>query len=255
MLVIEWGLRTLLAVPERPPQNPCAQGTGRYGIIGAAATHIACTPVGAHSVRPRDMAATANPRIIVGADSISARGVLRQRKALRANTVRPYTNPQKDRLHLKRRLPMPTRRFFTANQLKAIALVCMLVDHLWATLVPGREWMTCIGRIAFPIFAFELAQGYIHTRDLRGYAKRLALLRSPGGGAVCHLPVYAHRAGVPCGPVRDPAGVLRPAGPAAALALQRPVRPQKQAPAIRRLRVLPRTPAGAGHTVYGKVEL
>ena len=71
---------------------------------------------------------------------------------------------------------MPTRRFFTANQLKAIALVCMLVDHLWATLVPGREWMTCIGRIAFPIFAFELAQGYIHTRDLRGYAKRLALL-------------------------------------------------------------------------------
>lgn len=71
---------------------------------------------------------------------------------------------------------MPTRRFFTANQLKAMALVCMLVDHLWATLVPGREWMTCIGRIAFPIFAFELAQGYIHTRDLRGYAKRLALL-------------------------------------------------------------------------------
>ena len=225
---------------------------------------------------------------------------------------------------------MPTRRFFTANQLKAIALVCMLVDHLWATLVPGREWMTCIGRIAFPIFAFELAQGYIHTRDLRGYAKRLALLavvsevpfdmvaggtyfypwhqnvawtllaglwaapagpaggaaaarpaadglrhgggrddlavlahargrlallRSPGGGAVCHLPVYAHRAGVPCGPVRDPAGVLRPAGPAAALALQRPARPQKQAPAIRRLRVLPRTPAGAGRAVYGKVEL
>ena len=41
-------------------------------------------------MRPWDMAATAKPRIIVGADSISARGVLRQRKALRANTVRPY---------------------------------------------------------------------------------------------------------------------------------------------------------------------
>ena len=52
---------------------------------------------------------------------------------------------------------MPNRRFFTANQLKAIALFCMLLDHMWATIVPGREWMTCVGRIAFPIFAFELA--------------------------------------------------------------------------------------------------
>lgn len=49
--------------------------------------------------------------------------------------------------------------FFTANQLRAIALFCMLLDHMWATIVPGREWMTCVGRIAFPIFAFELAQG------------------------------------------------------------------------------------------------
>ena len=56
-------------------------------------------------------------------------------------------------------IPMPNRRFFTANQLKAIAMFCMLLDHMWATIVPGREWMTCVGRIAFPIFAFELAQG------------------------------------------------------------------------------------------------
>lgn len=33
-----------------------------------------------------------------------------------------------------------------------------------------------MGRIAFPIFAFELAQGYTHTHDLRAYAKRLLLL-------------------------------------------------------------------------------
>ena len=71
---------------------------------------------------------------------------------------------------------MPNRRFFTANQLKAIALFCMLLDHMWATIVPGREWMTCVGRIAFPIFAFGLAQGYTHTHDLRAYAKRLLLL-------------------------------------------------------------------------------
>ena len=78
---------------------------------------------------------------------------------------------------------MPNRRFFTANQLKAIALFCMLLDHMWATIVPGREWMTCVGRIAFPIFAFELAQGYTHTHDLRAYAKRLLLL---AGLWACH---------------------------------------------------------------------
>ena len=77
---------------------------------------------------------------------------------------------------------MPNRRFFTANQLKAIALFCMLLDHMWATIVPGREWMTCVGRIAFPIFAFELAQGYTHTHDLRAYAKRLLL----AGLWACH---------------------------------------------------------------------
>ena len=77
---------------------------------------------------------------------------------------------------------MPNRRFFTANQLKAIALFCMLLDHMWATIVPGREWMTCVGRIAFPIFAFELAQGYTHTHDLRAYAKRLLDKDNQGGG-------------------------------------------------------------------------
>lgn len=71
---------------------------------------------------------------------------------------------------------MPTRRFFTANQLKVIALFCMLLDHMWATIIPGQDWMTCVGRIAFPIFAFELALGYTHTHDRRCYARRLLLL-------------------------------------------------------------------------------
>ena len=71
---------------------------------------------------------------------------------------------------------MTERRFFNANHLKFIALFCMLVDHLYAALFPGQIWMTCIGRLAFPLFAFELAQGYIHTHNLRRYAGRLALL-------------------------------------------------------------------------------
>ena len=71
---------------------------------------------------------------------------------------------------------MTDRRFFTANQLKFIALFCMLLDHLYAAVFHGQVWMTCVGRLAFPLLAFELAQGYIHTRDLRRYAKRLLIL-------------------------------------------------------------------------------
>lgn len=71
---------------------------------------------------------------------------------------------------------MTDRRFFTANQLKFIALFTMLLDHLYATVLPGQVWMTYVGRLAFPLFAFELVQGYMHTHDLRQYAKRLLIL-------------------------------------------------------------------------------
>ena len=37
--------------------------------------------------------------------------------------------------------------------LHIIAMLFMLMDHLWATLLPAQEWLTCVGRIAFPIFA------------------------------------------------------------------------------------------------------
>lgn len=49
----------------------------------------------------------------------------------------------------------------------------MLCDHLWATIIPGNEWLTCIGRIAFPIFAFLTAEGFFHTKNLKNYIKRL----------------------------------------------------------------------------------
>ena len=71
---------------------------------------------------------------------------------------------------------MTNRCFFNANQLKYIALFAMLLDHLYATLLPDQQWMNYVGRIAFPLFAFELVQGYMHTHDLRRYAKRILLL-------------------------------------------------------------------------------
>ena len=67
------------------------------------------------------------------------------------------------------------KTFLTAAHLRILALVLMLLDHLWATVVPGNLWMTCVGRLAFPIFAFQAAEGYAHTHDFRGYCKRLGL--------------------------------------------------------------------------------
>ena len=63
----------------------------------------------------------------------------------------------------------------TSFTLHILAMVFMLCDHLWATVVPGNEWLTCIGRIAYPIFAFLIVEGYFHTKNLKQYVLRLLI--------------------------------------------------------------------------------
>ena len=62
-----------------------------------------------------------------------------------------------------------------ANQLRFLALGFMLLDHMWGTVISGNAWMTCVGRMAFPIFAFQISEGFLHTSNVNQYARRLLL--------------------------------------------------------------------------------
>ena len=66
-----------------------------------------------------------------------------------------------------------TRYGLDSTALRLLAILFMVLDHLWATVVPGNLWLTCVGRLAFPIFAFQLCEGYRHTGDFRRYRRRL----------------------------------------------------------------------------------
>ncbi len=59
--------------------------------------------------------------------------------------------------------------------LRMLACVAMLSDHAWALIVSGNVWMTFFGRIAMPIFAFQLVEGFFHTHDLKKYILRILI--------------------------------------------------------------------------------
>ena len=63
----------------------------------------------------------------------------------------------------------------SAFVLKIIAMITMFCDHSSYLLFGRFSALNYIGRIAFPIFAFQITEGYIHTKNLKKYFIRLFL--------------------------------------------------------------------------------
>ena len=92
----------------------------------------------------------------------------------------------------------PSKRFdISAATLHILAMALMLMDHLWATLLPAQDWLTCAGRLAFPIFAFMAVEGYFHTHSFQKYALRMLLFAVLSEvlfdlmyGGTCFYPVH-----------------------------------------------------------------
>ena len=86
----------------------------------------------------------------------------------------------------------------SADVLKILAMVIMLTDHIGAFLLdrvdPLYIPLRSIGRLAFPIFCFLMAEGAFHTRSMPKYLARLALfafLSSPPYNLVHGSPWYS----------------------------------------------------------------
>lgn len=59
--------------------------------------------------------------------------------------------------------------------LKCIAMLTMLIDHVGFVLFPEQMIWRIIGRVAFPLFAFLIVQGVLHTSYWKRYGIRLLL--------------------------------------------------------------------------------
>ena len=57
--------------------------------------------------------------------------------------------------------------------LKMTAAVLMVLDHIGFYFDGAPEWLRWLGRGAYPLFLFCMAQGYAHTRSRKRYLLRL----------------------------------------------------------------------------------
>lgn len=71
----------------------------------------------------------------------------------------------------------------SAFHLKLIALLSMVIDHVGMIFFPEVAAFRVIGRLAFPIFAWLIAQGAVHTHRMDKYIGRML-----GYGILAQMP-------------------------------------------------------------------
>ena len=67
-------------------------------------------------------------------------------------------------------------QLFTNNQLKIFALIAMTADHVGLQLLPQYGFLRVIGRLAFPIFAYMIAEGCQYTKNRKKHLLTLAAM-------------------------------------------------------------------------------
>lgn len=90
----------------------------------------------------------------------------------------------------KKTFPIERFKLLSGSSLKLIAVVTMLIDHfadvfrddisfltlpLFGTSFTTYYILRKIGRLAFPIFCFLIAEGFIHTKDRKKYGINLLI--------------------------------------------------------------------------------
>lgn len=64
-------------------------------------------------------------------------------------------------------------RGLSGFDLKCLAMLSMVIDHIGCICFPNEIWMRCIGRLAMPIYCFLLVEGYIYTKNFWRYFGRM----------------------------------------------------------------------------------
>lgn len=69
-----------------------------------------------------------------------------------------------------------TNKFnLSSASLHIIAMILMFCDHLCMTLLNNHIWLHFVGRIAYPIFAFMIVEGFRHTGNIKKYLLRMLI--------------------------------------------------------------------------------
>ncbi|MFN6480439.1 TraX family protein [Nostoc sp. DedQUE07] len=73
----------------------------------------------------------------------------------------------------------------SAFNIKILAAVFMVMDHVCYLLIPELRILHLVGRFSFPLFAWLLAEGEKHTQNVYRYGRRLLIT------AIISQPIYS----------------------------------------------------------------